>query len=208
MVQGPQEDVGSLGDDKRQYARTEEDFPIEYTPISKEEFVRLSPDYARWRTADRGETPLNPESFLEALRAKGAEARELELLRQTARMLSVVERKLDRLLRLLDKKGSSLEMEKGICRDLSGSGMRFSCRWPLTKGWLLRVVIPLPPLHPVTVSALAEVVESRSGALPSGSEPYDVAVHFVSIHDDDREELIAYNFKRQRELARQKASLP
>lgn len=206
MVEEPEE-LGSFGEDKRQYARTEEEFPIEYTPISKEEYARLSPDYARWRTADRGETPLNPESFLETLRAKGAEPRELELLRQVARMFGIVERKVDRLLSLMDKKGSPGEMEKGTCRDLSGSGMRFSCQWPLTKGWLIKVVIPLPPLHPVTVSALAEVVDSRPAAQPSGSEPHDVAVRFVSIHEDDREELIAYSFKRQRELAREKATL-
>ncbi len=200
------EDVGSLGENKREYARTEEEFAIEYTPLSKEEYARLSPDYDRWRTSERGESPMNPESFLEALRAKGGGPQELELLRQVARMFSLVERKLDQLLRLVDKRTSSGEMESGTCRDLSGSGMRFSCQWPLTKGWLLRVVVPLPPLHPVTVSALAEVVESRPSAAASSTEPYDVAVRFTNIHEQDREEIIAYNFKRQRELARQRSA--
>jgi c-di-GMP-binding flagellar brake protein YcgR len=115
--------------------------------------------------------------------------------------LERIERKLDRLLSA-QAAGTAPEKEKsletGQCIDLSGSGILFTSRWAMGKGWFLKLVVDMPDPPGFSVVALGRVV--RVDQEPSGSL-YVTACQFEAIHEEDREELIAYIFKRHREIA-------
>lgn len=56
--------------------------------------------------------------------------------------------------------------------------------------------IPEPPLHPVIVVAVGKIVKASPIRLSSGKRAMETAIAFQVINEDDREEIVAYSFKR------------
>ncbi|MDA0999759.1 MAG: PilZ domain-containing protein [bacterium] len=185
------------GDKDRAHIRSAEAFSVYFMPVSKEEFKEFGPLYSSQPTNMRQEEGLPVPSSREA-KLTSAGAPDSALLR----ILERIEDKLDRLLvggGLAEDRSKGPAFEIGSCIDLSASGVRFSTRWPLSKGWYVKVIITTPEAPPTTVVALARVVRVDKEEEDS---TYDTACNFEAIHEEDRERLIAYIFKRQREIAR------
>ena len=178
----------------RAHARTLESFPIKFMPISKEDFEASKQLYLTKSTQDRMEEGIDVAAVTEET-VSSADSPILAIL-------SRIEQKLDKLMETSDlgeEKPKEHKFEIGDCLDLSGSGLRFSSRWPIEKGWYLKVLINTSKPHPAMIAVLAEVVRAEAVSDSSG---YVVACKFASIHKEDREAIIAYTFKRQRKLAR------
>lgn len=189
-----QESFGKRGVADRSYTRVPVSFPVRFMPVSKEEAERLRRDYAQRSSRERGETV--------APAAPGAsQATPGTVSAAILSQLERIERKLDRLLSA-QAAGGDQDKEKGLeagqCIDLSGSGILFTSKWAMGKGWYLKLVVDIPEPQGFSVVALGRVVrvdQEAAGGL------YVTACQFDSIHEEDREELIAYVFKRHRELA-------
>jgi len=94
--------------------------------------------------------------------------------------------------------------------NLSGSGMRFKTNESLQSGEYLEMKLVLPIASGVIIDLIGQVV--RCNALSSDEcnnkkGLYETAVTFVAINADDREFIIRYVFKRQRELLRAEEGL-
>ena len=92
---------------------------------------------------------------------------------------------------------SSSKLLKAICIDLSSGGMRIVSLQPIAKEDILRFVIPFPPLHPVVVSVLGEVMKLIDVRLASRKKDYEATIQFEVIHELDQEKIVSYGFKRQ-----------
>lgn len=178
----------------RSFSRVATSFPIRFIPVSKDEVERLHKTYLAQPTRERrehtglGDTPVHQA-------APGAANAAL------MDRLDRIEKKLDQLLQaqgLSVEKPQEANYETGECIDLSGSGLLFNSQWAMGKGWFLKLLIEVPDSPPVSVVALGRVV--RVVQLPD-SPLYETACHFEAINEEDREELIAYIFKRHREVA-------
>ncbi len=180
----------------RAYTRTLESFPIKFMPISKEDFESSKQLYLTKSTQDRmGEGVDVVAVTEETVSSVSADSPILAILGR-------IEQKLDKLLEasgLSEEKPKEHKFKIGNCLDLSGSGIRFSSRWPIEKEWYLRILINTAEPHPATIVVLGEVVRAEAVSDFSG---YIVACKFASIHEEDRETIIAYTVKRQKELAR------
>ena len=190
-----QESFSKRGVADRSYTRVSVSFPVRFMPVSKEEADRLRQAYAQRPSRERSETAALGSSPAAAQATPGTVS--AAILAQLDR----IERKLDRLLNAqgpAPEGGKEKSFETGQCIDLSGSGILFTSKWAMGKGWFLKVVVDIPELQGFSVVALGRVV--RVDQEPD-SNLYVTACQFDTIHEEDREELIAYIFKRHRELA-------
>jgi len=189
-----QESFEKKGIADRSYTRVAVAFPIRFMPVSKEEAQRLLPEYAAQPTRERMEAGL-------PLAGGGQHAAPGTVSAAILAQLERIERKLDQVLSasgMSAEKGGEVSFETGQCIDLSGSGLLFTSRWAMSKGWFLKLVIETPEPQAMNVVALGRVVRIEQEA---ESSLYVTAVHFESIHEEDREELIGFIFKRHREIA-------
>jgi c-di-GMP-binding flagellar brake protein YcgR len=138
----------------------------------------------------------------------GVPPAQIMMFQATMRAIKQLEDKLDEVLKSV---GSSTDdqkkLNKAMCVDLSSGGMRMITAQKVKRGTLLRLVLTLPPLHPVVVVAVGKIVKASPLRLSSGKRALETAIAFEVINENDREEIIAYSFKRQRqEAARVSAS--
>ena len=86
--------------------------------------------------------------------------------------------------------------------NISGAGLRFHTDENFKLGDFVELNIVLPPYPYFIIESIGKIVRiSREN-----SKTKEVAVKFVAISEDNREMLIKYVFKRQRELLRSKTS--
>ena len=191
-----QETFGKRGVADRSYTRVPVSFPVRFMPVSKEEAEQLRKVYVQRPSRERGETV-----SLAAPHAPSSQATPGTVSAAILSQLERIERKLDRLLSTQapgGDQGKEKSLEEAQCIDLSGSGILFTSKWAMGKGWFLKLVVDAPEPQGFSVVALGRVV--RVDQEPN-SNLYVTACQFDSIHEEDREELIAYIFKRHRELA-------
>lgn len=198
------EDLGKESNQKRTAARTEERFPIEFERISESEARNLERIYVAKRTAEReGIAGTGGGDDLgEQLNIKGATQAQIQMFQQTVRLIRQLEDKVDQVLAAVaGKQAGPAKRQKAMCIDLSSGGLRLITGIPLGKGDHLKILIPLPPLHPVTVSAIGKAVKISEVLLASGKKACEAAVQFTAINEEDQEEIVSYSFKRQRQEA-------
>ncbi|OGL59976.1 MAG: hypothetical protein A3J27_15530 [Candidatus Tectomicrobia bacterium RIFCSPLOWO2_12_FULL_69_37] len=191
-----QETFGKRGVADRSYTRVSVSFPVRFMPVSKEEAERLRQVYIQRPSRERGETV-----SLSTPHAPASQATPGTVSAAILAQLERIERKLDRLLSAQaagGEPGKEKSLEEAQCIDLSGSGVLFTSKWAMGKGWYLKLVVDVPEPQGFSVVALGRVV--RVDQEPT-SNLYVTACQFDAIHEEDREELIAYIFKRHRELA-------
>lgn len=209
MDRGVEEDFEELGQDSGQNRgafRTEERFQVEYQVLSEAEFKKLSDIFRYKRTSERGDGGAGGEGT-EQLSLMGGSPVEIQMFQQIMRSMNQIADKLDEIKTVLSGDSvSSSKLLKAICVDLSSGGMRIVSPQPVAKEDILRLVIPLPPIHPVVVSVLGKVMELTNVRLASGEKGYEAAIRFEVIHELDQEEIVSYGFKRQREAMSSRAS--
>jgi hypothetical protein len=116
--------------------------------------------------------------------------------------LQRIEEKLDLLLgrsdyrRGVEKKDLSLTP---CVVSISGSGIRFPTRERFKAGDLLEVMVMLPIMPDHFIRLLGEVVHTLKRMDRKGANeiPYDTAVKFVSVLEEDQERIVRFTFLRQ-----------
>lgn len=204
------EDLGKESNQKRTAARTEERFPVEFERISESEARNLERSYVAKRTAEReGVAGAGGDDLGDQLNIKGATQAQIQMFQQTVRLIRQLEDKVDQVLAAVaGKQAGPAKRQKAMCIDLSSGGMRLITGVPLGKGDHLKILIPLPPLHPVTVSAIGKAVKISEVLLASGKKACEAAIQFTAINEEDQEEIVSYSFKRQRQEAFKTAGAP
>ncbi|MEK6711841.1 MAG: PilZ domain-containing protein [Nitrospinota bacterium] len=198
------EELGKETGQKRTAARTEERFPVEFERIPEAEARSLERSYTAKRTAEREDLAgaAGADDVGDQFNALGATQAQIQMFQQTVRLIRQLEQKVDQLhAAVTGTPLTQVKRQKAMCVDLSSGGMRFIAGVPLAKGDHLKIVIPLPPLHPVVVSAIGKVVKISEVRLASGKKACEAAIQFLAIHEGDQEEIVAYSFKRQRQVA-------
>ncbi len=121
-----------------------------------------------------------------------------------------IHRKLDYIIKLLGKSDEENIFNRDLVDvNLSGSGIKFKCMDELQPGDCLDIKLVLPVSSRIIIELIGEIV--RTVRLSEQDEPsvdnrYESAVKFAVINEDDREFIIRYVFRRQRELLRAEES--
>ena len=107
---------------------------------------------------------------------------------------------MDRILKILEDTDTSPYASVGTeYVNISGSGMKFTADQMYGTGDIIALRIFLPLVSSTWITVLGKVVSSTELPTEGG---YSTAVHFVGLPESDREMIIRYVFKRQRELLR------
>ncbi len=96
--------------------------------------------------------------------------------------------------------------EQDIC--ISASGIKINLDTPVTPGQIIILCMVLPFIPPINIFVTGEVIRREiSGDLFTEEDSYfGTAINFTAIKEDDREILIRYIFKKQRDMLRDRAS--
>jgi hypothetical protein len=194
--------IGSDGGKPRNAARTAERFPIEYELITAKDVEILRPIYLEARTAERVDGPAGAIGGGDAFLGMGVPQAQIMMYQQTMRAIKSLEDKLDDVLKAMGSESTDdKKANKAMCVDLSSGGMRMITAQQVKRGVLAKLTLTLPPLHPVIVVAVGKIVKASPIRLSSGKRATETAISFEVINEDDREEIVAYSFKRQRQEA-------
>ena len=115
--------------------------------------------------------------------------------------LDKIEEKLDLLLVAAGmevEKSTATAMAIAQINDLSGSGIRMVSQMAMSEGWYLKLTFNIPGEQPFYIETIARVIRSGSQDRNGYCE---IACQFEAICEEDQERIIAYVFRRQRELA-------
>lgn len=171
--------------------RVDVSFPVAFDLVSENDYEKIKNVIVSHRTGDR-EGDLMPLLGVE----------ELESLDITvAKIWLSMNSKLDYIIKLLKQSGEGVEEKEGLCKDISGKGIKMIYKGNLSAGQCIHLRIHPPTFPPLSVVALGRILRAERTALCREGE-IETAVEFDTIHEDDREEIISYVFKRQRELLR------
>ncbi len=171
--------------------RVDVSFPVSFDLVSKNDYEKIKNVIVSHRTGDR-EGDLMPLLGVE----------ELESLDITvAKIWLSMNSKLDYIIKLLKQRGEGVEEKEGLCKDISGKGIKMIYKGNLSAGQCIHLRIHPPTFPPLSVVAIGRILRAEKTALCREGE-IETAVEFDTIHEDDREEIISYVFKRQRELLR------
>ncbi len=177
----------------RNLARVLVSFPVQFLLLSEEEFESLCKIYVSTPTKDRLE------------KSGGAPHPQLDV---SGTMAAAIFDRLDRIEEKMElllvaggietEKSKIPAMEIAQALDLSGSGIRVLSRVAMSKGWYLKLSFDIPGPQSFNIVTLGRVVRSGS----QNKEGYfDFACKFESMCEEDQDRVIAYVFRRQRELA-------
>ncbi|HNT43669.1 MAG TPA: PilZ domain-containing protein [Syntrophorhabdaceae bacterium] len=180
--------------ERREFFRITDRIPLEFRPISRDEFERLEGiiRYKSTQVVDR----LNEVHFLECRGEPGEETDQMHAYMET------INRKLDLILEILG--GSSADSGYTAVKtdvNISGAGVQFVCEARLKEGDLveLKIIIPVFPYPRIT--CLCEVVRADRSD-DAGS--LRCALKFMVINENDQDVLVNYIFLKERQYLRQK----
>ncbi len=195
--------------EKRESVRIPDAFLISYKIISKKEYEGKTPFYKSRRTIAR---PIEKRESNKILALDWSSLdNETDISPSLIKMLSYLDKKLNLIL---SQQGEILknisagkeikeEYEKGKCIDISGEGTKMHISKELKKGTMLELCIEPPIYPPIDIVALGEIIKVQSKN-KNKSNDFEISLKFVVINEDDKEDLIKYIYKRQRELISQR----
>jgi len=124
-----------------------------------------------------------------------------------SRALWEINRKLDLLINInLSDDFRNLMQSSPRPVNVSATGLRMVSEQSLMVGDIIEIGLILPQVPLLFISTPGEVVRSKL-VRTGGRDAFAIALHFLDLSDNDREDLIRYLFKRQREQLRQRRSL-
>jgi len=186
------------GDERRLLARVNDCFPVFFTKMDEEWYQRNKEFFVTRKTIERENL-----SFIDPSMGRFSSTRTQTIDPMLFRMLIEINRKLDILLKAVPQaeETDGTRQYEGLCTEISGQGMKLQCATPLGEKDILNMFIPLPPIHPVTVN-LVGLVKRKSSIKDefTDQKACEYAIEFIAMNDEDKEEVIAYTFKRQREI--------
>lgn len=184
-------------------------------PIDRRDNVRVKdriPVAYRLVTAEDVAEPGRPDRFFPFIWNKYPQVLPLEEVEEHyARMLHhIIElhRKLDILIETTTPERRTIvevPMDKDVC--ISASGLRIHLDFPVMPGQLIVFCIVLPFIPPANIFVTGEVIRhDMPHDINNEEESFSgTAINFLAIKEDDRETLIRYIFKRQRDMLRDRA---
>ncbi|HUU49997.1 MAG TPA: PilZ domain-containing protein [Nitrospinota bacterium] len=184
---------------RRLLARVRDSFLISFSIVKEEWYKKNRELYISKRTMDRDNLPINPS----LLRFSMSTTRSIDPA--IYHILLHINKKLDVLLETLPNKEEfeiiQQKQNEATCEDISGGGIRMRCDYPLSKGDILNLIIPLPDKHSsfiITMGRIKRIYKVLVEATEKDSNEF--GVEFLAINDEDKEKVISYSFKRQREM--------
>lgn len=175
----------------RDSVRVDVSFPVIFTLINEKDYENLKNFTLSHRTGDR-------EGDITPYFGTG----ELESLDPTlVKIWLSMNSKLDYIINFLRRNETGGKEKEGLCKDISGKGIKMLYKGDLSAGEYIQLKIRPPTFPPFMVIAIGKIL--RVDNSPAGET--EAAVEFDAIHEDDREEIVSYVFKRQRELLRSKS---
>ena len=188
---------------KRQYVRVDGFFPVLWKSISAEQWEKEKEQFFQRRD-------IVPQQSWDVLgwlsqgvwESEGASESESRL----DAALSGIYIKLDLILNLLVKKAvDPIYQTPPTLANISGAGLRFKVKEPFELGafYELKMLLPILPIR--LIRALGKVVRVNE-VIENGDRLFEVSFGFELISEEDRETIIHYTFKRQREILREKRS--
>lgn len=193
-------------EDQRQAIRVEVSFQIHYRMILPDQLIDLKDEIVNHRTVDKLGLP--PVSIAD-LPSDLEELEDLEEIRVIHpwifKMWTSLERRLDYIAQLLTRsKDSETDLAQGICKSLSATGLSFHAREAIEPGERIYLRVQ-PPSFPLILVDMVGLVQ-RCDPVPDQENRWGISVNYDAFNSEDREELISYIFKRQREMLRRKSS--
>lgn len=182
--------------ERREYFRIRDRIPISYRKLSEKEAMNLK-KLIRYSSSANIEDFKGLGSIIEKIHKKIGEEDELFLF------LSMIDKKLDRIMEYImtQKRENDTEEIKYHDVEISGSGMKFYPELESDVGDLLEFKIILPIFGFPKIYAIGRVQRTGKEEFDGELKSY-IAVKFLEINENDREILIRYLFKRQREMIR------
>ncbi len=181
-------------DERREFFRITDRIPLEFRPISRDEFARLE-DIIRYNSTQVVDR-LHELYFLED---QGELKEATDQIHEYMRMIN---RKLDLIIEMLGKSSagdSYVTVNTDV--NISGAGVQFACETLLKEGDFveLRIIVPVFPYPRITCLCQVVRADERGGA-----GPRRCALKFMVINEKDRDVLVNYVFLKERQYLRQK----
>ena len=189
---------------RRQYVRVDGYFPILWKKIPNDQWEKEKTQFFQRRDI----IPQQPWDVLGWL-SQGLWENEgtSESESRLDAALAGVHIKLDLILNILmEKSVDPIYQTPPIMANISGAGLRFKARehFEVDEYYELKILLPILPIR--LIRALGQVVRSSKVA-ENGEKLTEVSFRFELISEEDRETIIHYTFKRQREILREKKNL-
>lgn len=194
--------------EKRESVRIPDDFRVRYKVITLKDYEKKATFYKNRSTSNRPEKWDGDKTY--SLDWSSLE-NEKDCSSSLIKILSYIDKKLDLIISRQDElfknisalKDKKEEFEEGECIDISGDGMKINIPQELKEDTLLDLYIN-PPIYPsITIVTIGKIIKvwPKSKKKPIG---FKVSLRFMAINEHDRESLIKYIYKRQREFIFQK----
>lgn len=175
---------------------------LNYRIISGEEFIEQKNKYIQNISHDTEENLYKSQIFTGEELDLTNEHPSVEILNEIKTLNKKIDFIINHLIKPDDK---SILDEEQTEVSLSGSGIKFISSDNLKTGDFLEMKLVLPLSTGIVIDFIAEVIRviKPAGSLGTNDpESSEIAVKYVAINGDDREMIIRYTFKRQRELLR------
>ena len=175
---------------------------LNYKIISGEEFIKQKNKYIQNISHETEENLYKSQIFTGEKLDLTNEYPFVEILNEIKTLNKKIDFIINHLIKPDDK---SILDEEQIEVNLSGSGIKFISSVNLKTGDFLEIKLVLPLSTGIVIDFIAKVIRViKSAGNPGSNDPdsSEIAVKYVAINEDDREMIIRYTFKRQRELLR------
>jgi hypothetical protein len=174
-------------DEKREYVRADLTTQVKVQPVSREEFERhktVQTDSALDDTyPDESNTPDTQFGLL-------------------IQRMNRIEEKIDKIFWKLNPESRPDEVATyGTAHNISGAGVSLFLNEEMDVGQLVLVSLSVPGFSIGFLQAYGEVVRV-SKADNMGQQSFDTSIKFLIINETEREILISYSFRRQRQEIR------
>ncbi len=115
-----------------------------------------------------------------------------------------ISRKLDLLINMnLSDDFRNLMQASPRAVNISAAGLRLVTDQEFAAGDILELALILPQVPPLFIRTAAEVLRVKTVSV-AGCPAWAIALHFLELGEESREDIIRYLFKRQRELLRRR----
>jgi hypothetical protein len=181
---------------QREAHRVDTSFPVEFRRLNENELADIEEEINSHRTNDRLGLP-SPHSDLPSDLEDLKDYQEMSP--QILNMWLSIDQKLDALMKLSRQKALRVpNAREGIIKDISSKGIKIKIYDKLKHGEFILLRISPPTFPSFTLDAVGKVLKLDS----SEGDQKIYNVEFTALNSDDREMLITYVFKRQREILR------
>ncbi len=113
--------------------------------------------------------------------------------------LTMLNTKLDAIINMLTFQREGISALPFVKVDISGAGLKFSSPEKYNHRDILELKMLLPMMPPVALYVYGEVIK-----VESSMNGFEIAVKFIAMDEDIRDEIVKFVFKRQREILREK----